>query len=126
MKNFDDVKKKMPDIYWKIIIVGGVGGIIGAAMGGYVSVEENNYVYTGVGAGIGVIVGYLIGFFAKRKLSLKILFRIDKYLNYFIGILSCLFAFLCFLVLLKGKWIGLVGIGFFGLCGIYLLRIRQL
>lgn len=120
------LKEMIPDIYKKSWIVGGIGGVIGGVIGGYISVIKGSYLYGGIGGGIGIIVGEVIGLLINRKLSLQSLFRIEERINLIFGILGFLMAIAGIIgFFLTGKWIGIVGAIFFGLCGLYLIKRNE-
>jgi hypothetical protein len=125
MGDLERMRTKIPAAYRKAWIVGGIGGVIGAGAGGYLAYLKGNYLYAGLGAGLGILAGDFIGLLISRNLSLPRLALVEEKVNFLGGILGLLLAVAgIFGFFLTGKWIGIVGAIFFGLCGIYLLAIR--
>lgn len=116
------IENKIPDLYKKSWIVGAIVGLIGAGIGGYISVIRDNYLYAGIGAGIGIVIGEVIGLLINKKVSLSSLVRIEEKLNLIFGISSFLLALAGIIgFLLTGKWVGIVGFLFFGSGAVYFI-----
>lgn len=122
----EKLKEKIPEIYRKSWIFGGIGGLIGGVIGGYISVIKDSILYGGIGVGIGIVIGEVIGLLINRTLSLQSLVRIEKRIDLTLGVLSFLLAFAGIIgFFLTRKWIGIIGAIFFGLCGIYLITRQK-
>ena len=117
------LKETIPEIHRKSWIVGGIGGAIGAGIGGYISRIKGDNIYTGIGAGIGFIAGIISGLFIGKKINLKSFMAIERIKNLILGIASFSLSIAGIIgFILTERWIGLIGAVFFGLGGIYLLR----
>lgn len=126
MEDMEKLEEKIPETHKKSWIVGGIGGIIGGVIGGYISVIKGSSIYGGIGVGIGIVVGEAVGLLINKKVPLKPLLNIERNINIFGGVLSLLLAIAGIIgFFLTGKWVGIVGAIFFGLCGIYLLKISR-
>lgn len=101
--------------------MGVFGGMIGAAIGGYLSVLKGNYIYTGLGGGIGFIIGFTSGLLLAGKKSLNFIIGLDKKLSKIDVILSFLLSIAGMVVFFKsGELVGLFGMIFFALCGLFI------
>lgn len=123
MEEREKLKETIPEIHRKCWIVGSIGAAIGAGIGGYISGIKGNIIYTGIGAVIGSTVGIIIGLLIGKKINLKSLIATERIKNLILGLASFFLTIAGIIgFILTGKWIGLVGAVFFGLCGVYLLR----
>ena len=117
-----ELESKLPETYRKARIIGGIGGIIGAGIGGYVSSLKGNYLYAGLGAGIGIILGQLIGILVLRGSSLPSLVQVETKTNLVLAVLSFLMALAGVVGFFRtGEMIGVIGAALFALCGFYLI-----
>ncbi|MEW5745598.1 MAG: hypothetical protein AB1805_09225 [Nitrospirota bacterium] len=118
--------KRAPERHQKAWILGSIGLMIGAGIGGYFSAITGSSTYIVIGTFIGGIVGDLIGFLLNKRISLKALLSIEKIANNVLIFVSFSFVAGGMMVFIqKGRWIGLIGAVVFGLCGLYLYKKRS-
>jgi hypothetical protein len=102
----------------------GIGGGIGAGIGGYFSLIDNNYLLAGIGGALGALIGGVAGVLLKDKLDVDKIIFFNLKLDRILGIFSIIFALLSVIAFFKTnhKIICLLGIIFFGFYGLYLFN----
>ena len=104
------------------MIIGGFGAAVGAGIGGYVS----GGIGAGIGAVIGDIIGLIIGLLIRKKLDLQSLVSIERIVNLVVGVMGLALAIVGIIAFISTlKWIYAAGVLFFGVGGVYLLKIKD-
>lgn len=122
-KERKDLRQMIPEVYRKSRLVGSIGIVIGAAIGGFVSAITGNYIYTGIGVAIGYLFGFFIGLVIKEKINLQALKSFVSNIYLVVSILGFLLFIGSVVAFIKtAEWLGILGAVFFGLCSLYLFK----
>ncbi|MBI4825087.1 MAG: hypothetical protein HY807_01505 [Nitrospirae bacterium] len=103
-------------------------GSLGAGIGGYISVIEDNFLYAGLGSAIGGVIGWTVAFICYKH-SILVPNKpelIESRITFFIGVAGIFIALICLAGFIFIRDIRLlIGIVFFGSIGIYLFYISK-